>query len=199
MSRSPIKRKLSKLLLWPSIRRFKDWRWFGIESWLALYEQFRSHFLFLKLTATERVSMLYFDLLINNLDYISSQMYRRSPPPFPFLSYLYETLKPFIWNWAVGKESRSFVSNVKSKSILLFIMYVSASGLFLTKLILGWPNISLSGEWILISLSPFFVSVISFYVADLWKTVSSQIGASTLLFIRLCFSSFVKEIPKFMS
>ena len=49
-----------------------------------------------KLAATERVSMLHFDLLINNLDCISSRMYRRSLPPFPFLSYLYGTLKPFI-------------------------------------------------------------------------------------------------------
>ena len=41
----------------------------------CLYEQFRNDFLFLKLTATERVSMLHFDLLINNLDCISSRMY----------------------------------------------------------------------------------------------------------------------------
>ena len=191
--------KLSKLLLCSSIRRFKHSRWFEIRFWCGLYEQFRNHFLFLKLTATERVSMLHFDLLINNLDCISSRMYRRSPPPFPFLSYLYGTLKPFIWNWAVGKESSSFVSDIRSKSILLSIMYVSASNLFLTELILRWPNINLSGEWILISLSPFFASLISFSVADLWKTVSSEIGVSTLLFVPLCFSSFIKEISKFMS
>ena len=110
---------------------------------------------FFKLTATARVSMLHFDLLISNLDCISLWMYRRSPPPFPFLSYLYGTLKPFIWNWAVGKESSSFVSDIRSKSILLPIMNVSASNLFLTELVLRWPNINLSGEWILISLSPF--------------------------------------------
>ena len=143
--------------------------------------------------------MLDFDLLINNSDCISPQMYRRGPSTFLFLSYLYGTLKPFIWNWAVGKESSSFVSDIRSKSILLSIMYVSASNLFLTELILRWPNINLSGEWILISLSPFFASLISFSVADLWKTVSSEIGVSTLLFIPLCFSSFIKEISKFMS
>ena len=143
--------------------------------------------------------MLHFDLLINNLGCISSWMYRRSPPPFPFVLHLYETLKSFIWNWAVGKESSSFVSDIRSKSILLSIMYVSASNLFLTELILRWPNINLSGEWILISLSPFFASLISFSVADLWKTVSSEIGVSTLLLIPLCFSSFLKEISKFMS
>ena len=53
-------------------------------------------------------------------------------------------------------------------------MYVNASNLFLTELILRWPNINLSGEWILISWSPFFASLISFSVADLWKTVSSD-------------------------
>ena len=42
---------------------------------------------FLKLTATERVSIFHFDLLINNLDCISLQMRRRIPPLFPFLSY----------------------------------------------------------------------------------------------------------------
>ena len=124
-----------------------------MSNYKGLYKQFRNYSLFLKLTATERVSMLHFDLLINNLDCISSRMYRRSPPPFPSLSY--GTLKPFIWNWAVGKESSSFVSDIRSKSILLSIMYVSASNLFLTELILRWPNINLSGEWILISLSPF--------------------------------------------
>ena len=99
--------------------------------------------------------MLHFDLLINNLDCLSSRMYRRSPPPCPFLSYLYGTLKTFIWNWAVGKKSPSFVSDIRSKSILLSIRYVSASNLFLTELMLRWTNINLSGEWILISLSPF--------------------------------------------
>ena len=153
--KSPIKIKLSKLLLCSSIRRFRHSRWFEIEFWLGLYEKFRNHFLFRKLTATERVSMLHFDLLINNLDCISSRMYRRSPPPFPFLSYLYGTLKPFFWNWAVDNESYSFVSDIRSKSILLSIMYVSASNLFLTKLILRWPNITLSGEWVLISLNSF--------------------------------------------
>ena len=121
------------------------------------------------------------------------------PPSFPFLSYLYETLKPFIWNWAVGKESSSFVSDIRSKSILLSGIYVSASNLFLTELILRWPNINLSGDWILISLSPFFASLISFSVVDLWKTVSSEIGVSTLVFIPLCFRSFIKEISKFIS
>ena len=150
-----MKIKLSKLLLCSSIRRFKHSRWFEIEFWLGLYEQFRNHFLFLKLTATERVSMLHFDLLINNLDCISLRIYRRSPPSFLFLSYLYGTLKPFIWNWAVGKDSSSFVSDIRSKSILLSIMYVSASNLFLTELILKWPNTDLSDDWILISFSPF--------------------------------------------
>ena len=51
----------------------------------------RNHFLFLKLTATEKVSMLHFDLLINDLDCISSRMHRRSPPPLPLLSYSYDT------------------------------------------------------------------------------------------------------------
>ena len=94
--KSPIKIKLSKLLLCLSVRRFKHSRWFEIKFWWRLYEKFRNHFLFLKFTATERVPMLHFDLLINNLDCISSRMYRRSPPPFPFLLYLYGTLKPFI-------------------------------------------------------------------------------------------------------
>ena len=105
--------------------------------------------------ATERVSMLYFDLLINNLDCTPSRMYRRSPPSFSFLLYLYGTLKPFIWNCAIGKESSSFVSDITSKSILLYIMYVSASNLFLMKLILRWANINLSGDLNLISLRPF--------------------------------------------
>ena len=63
----PIKIKLSKLLLCSLIRRFKHSRWFEIKFWWGLYKQFRNHFLFLKLTVTERVSMLHFDLLINNL------------------------------------------------------------------------------------------------------------------------------------
>ena len=159
---SPIKIKFSKLLLCSSIRRFKHSRWFEIKFWWGLYEQLRGHFLFLKLTSTERVSMLHFDLLINNLDFISSRMYRRSPPPFPFLSYLYETLKPFIWNWAEGKESSSFVSDIRSKLILLSIMYVSASNLFLTELILRWPDINISGDWILIFLGSFFIINIIF-------------------------------------
>ena len=73
-------------------------------------------------------------------------MYRRSPPLFLFLSYLYGTLKPFIWNWAVGKESSSFVSDIRSKLVLLFIMYLSAWNLFLAELILRWPNINLLGH-----------------------------------------------------
>ena len=36
--------------------------------------------------------MSHFYLLINNLDCIFSRMYRRSPPPFPCLSYLYGAL-----------------------------------------------------------------------------------------------------------
>ena len=115
----------------------------------------RNHFLFLKLTATERVSVLYFDLLINDLDCISLRMYRRSPTLFTFLLYPYGTLKPFKWNWAIRKESSSFVSEIGSKSRLLSIMYVSASDLFLTELILGWLNINLSSDWMLIFLSPF--------------------------------------------
>ena len=114
----------------------------------------------IKTKLSKLLLLLHFDLLINNLDFISSRMYRRSPLPFPFLSYLYGTLKPFIWNWAEGKESSSFVSDIRSKSILLSIMYVSASNLFLTELLLRWPNINLSGDWILISLSPFFASLI---------------------------------------
>ena len=126
------KNKLSKLLLCLSIRRFKHSRWFEIKFWWELHEEFGNRFLFLKLTATERVSILHFDLRTNHRDCISSRMYRRSLPPFPFLSYLYGTLNPFIWNWAIGKESSSFVSDIRSKSILLCIMYVSASNLLLT-------------------------------------------------------------------
>ena len=73
-------------------------------------------------------------------------MYRRSPPPFPFLPYLYGTLKAFISNWTVGKESSSFVSDIRCKSILLSIMYVSASNLLLTELILRLPNTNLSSD-----------------------------------------------------
>ena len=115
--------KMSKVLLRLSIRRFKHSRWFEIKFWGGLYEQFGKHLFFLKLNVTERVSMLHFDLLIINLDCISSRMYRRSPPPFPFLSYLYGTVKPFIWNWAVGKESSSFCFRYyyRSKSILFSI------------------------------------------------------------------------------
>ena len=117
------KNKLSKLLLCLSIRRFKHSRWFEIKFWWELHEEFRNRFLFLKLTATERVSILHFDLRTNHRDCISSRMYRRS---------LYGTLNHFIWNWAIGKESSSFVSDIRSKSILLCIMYVSASNLLLT-------------------------------------------------------------------
>ena len=96
--KSPIKIKLSKMLLCSSISRFNHSRWIEIKFWWGVHEQFRNYFLFVKLTATERVSVLHFDLLINNLDYILSRMYRRNPPSFPFFSYLYGILKPFIWN-----------------------------------------------------------------------------------------------------
>ena len=158
--KTPYKNKVVKLLLCSSMRQFKHSRWFDIKFWRGLYEQFRNHFLFLKLTATKRISMLHFYLLINNLDCISSRMYRRSPPPFSFLSYLYGTLKPVIWNWAIENESSSFVLDIRSKSILLSIMYISASYLFLTGLISRWPSINLSGDWILIFCSPFFASLI---------------------------------------
>ena len=125
----------------------------------------------LKLTTTERISMLHFGLLINKLDCMSSRLYRRSPPSFPYLSYLYGTLKPFIWNWTVEKESSSLVSDIKSKSILFYKRHVSALNFFLTEFMFRWPNINLSGDWNLISLSPFLASLLSFSVADLWKTV----------------------------
>ena len=138
-------------------------------------------------------------MLINNLDCISSRLYRRSPLPFPLLPFLYETMKSFMWNWAIGKESSSFVSDIRSTSILLSIVYISGSDLFLTELILRWSNISLSGDWILIFLSPFFASLISFSASDLWKTVSSEIIISTPVFIPLCFRLFWKETSKFIS
>ena len=86
--KSPMKIKLSKLLLCSAIRRFKHSRWLEIKFWWELYEKFRNHFLFLKLTATERYSMLHFDFLINNLACIFSRMYRTSPPLLPFQSIL---------------------------------------------------------------------------------------------------------------
>ena len=131
---------------------------------------------------------------MSNSDNISIFHFR-----FPFLSYLYGTLKSFIWNWAIGRESSSFISDIRSNSILFSIMYVCASDLFLTELILRCADIDLSGDWILISLSTFFASLVSFSVADLWKTVSCEIGVSTLVFIPLCFGSISKEISKFMS
>ena len=85
------------------------------------YSETISFFLNWPQAATERVSMLHFDLLINNLDRISSQLYRRSPLSFLFLSYEYGTLKPFIWNWAIGKESSNFVSDIRSVSDLFLI------------------------------------------------------------------------------
>ena len=133
----PIKLKLSKLLLCLSVWRFKHSIWFEIKFWWGLYEQFRNHFLFLKLTTTERVSLLVSMLLL--LIHISLRMYRRSPLRFPFLSYLYGTLKPFIWNWAVRKESSSFVSDIRSTSILLSIMYAKC-----LKLVSDWINIKIT-------------------------------------------------------
>ena len=79
-------------------------------------------------------------------------------PLFPFLLCLYRTLKSFIWNSAIGKESSSFVSDIRSKSILLSIVYVNDPNLFLTELIIRWPSINLLGDWFLISLSPFCIN-----------------------------------------
>ena len=123
MLNSPKNITLSKLLLCLSIIRFNYSKWFEIKFWWGLYNQFTGHILFLKLTAFERVSMLHLDLPINNLDSISLQMYRRSPPPFPFLPHLYGTSKPLIWNWTIVIEPSCFVSDIRSKSILLTIMY----------------------------------------------------------------------------
>ena len=139
--------KAATMFVNKTVQAFKMiWDYVLMSNYKGLYEQFRNYSLFLKLTATERISMLHLDLLINNLYCISSRMCRRSTPPFPFLSYLYGTLKPFISNCAVGKESSSFASDIRSKSMFLSIMYVSASNLFLTELILRWHNIDLSGD-----------------------------------------------------
>ena len=46
---------------------------------------------FLKMTTAARVSVLHFDLLIDNLGCISSRLYRRSQPSFPSVISIWNT------------------------------------------------------------------------------------------------------------
>ena len=78
----------------------------------------KSHFLFLRLISTKRVSISQLELYIRILDGISSVIHNRSPPPL-------ET-----GNWDVGNESSSLVSEIKNMFMLLSMVNFNASNLF---------------------------------------------------------------------
>ena len=79
--------KLSKVLLCWSMTQFKHSRWLEIEFPWGFYEQFKNHFLFLKLISTERLSILHCDLHCHKHDGMSSLIYNRRPRPLSFLLY----------------------------------------------------------------------------------------------------------------
>ena len=67
---------------------------------------------------------------------MSSRKYNKSPPPFEFLSNLYDVQNPFNLNWAEENESSSLVSEISNMSILVSMMKDNASNLFLIEFIL---------------------------------------------------------------
>ena len=86
--KSPMKKKLSCVLLCSSMTRFRYSKWFEIEILWGLYEQFKNHFLFFKLIWTERFSILHWDLDCNKRDGMASLIHNRRPPLLSFLSLL---------------------------------------------------------------------------------------------------------------
>ena len=87
--KSPMKKKLSYVLLCSSMTWLKYSRWLEIEILWGLYEQFKNHFLFFKLIWTERFSILHWDLDCNKRDGMASLIHNRRPPLLSFYhSYL---------------------------------------------------------------------------------------------------------------
>ena len=97
--------------------------------------------------------MLHFQPLFKNLDGISSQNYKKSPPPFELVSNLHGVQNLFNRNRAEGSESTSVVSEISNISILISMIKDNTSNLFLIELIFNRQTTAFSGHGIFISLS----------------------------------------------
>ena len=75
-------------------------------------------------------------LIDKSLDDISSLIYNKIPPPFPYLSKWKRKLEPSNKNWPGRKLSSSFVSDIISISMFPFTWGTRRSNLFLIELIL---------------------------------------------------------------
>ena len=75
-------------------------------------------------------------LIDKSLDDISSLIYNKIPPPFPYLSKWKRKLEPSNKNWPGRKLSSSFVSDIISISMFPFTWWTRRSNLFLIELIL---------------------------------------------------------------
>ena len=120
--KSPMKMKLSWVLVCSSMTWFKNSRWLETEFLWGLCEQFKNHFLFFKLISTKKLSILHWDFGCNKRDGMSSLICNRRPPPLSFLSYLYGMVKPIL-NWAEGNKS-SFVSEIRKMSMFFSSIYI---------------------------------------------------------------------------
>ena len=114
--------------------------WDATCSLFGLYEQQRSHILFLILISTKKASIWFFIIyLFNFVDVILLVIYRRIPLPFLFRSSLNGVQEPCIKNWEAGKESSNFISVIIKISISSAAIFLSKSNLFLMEFMFKWP------------------------------------------------------------
>ena len=74
---------------------------------------------------------------------MSSRINTSIPPPFPFLSSLYGSEKPCKWNYPLGNDESSFVSEIIRMAILSLIMLPSKTNLFIREFMFKWAQINL--------------------------------------------------------
>ena len=155
-----------------------QFQWLAIKFFLGLQERERSDFFFLNFFSRKNPSTDQPEITI--VEGISSLIYKSMPPPFAFLSNLYEVAWLSRCNCTELKDESISVLDVISKSIFLIITGRRESNSLRSEFILSQLNISLlMFLWCIFSKDLRGPGRISQLGLDEVLCISSKIGSST--------------------
>ena len=108
-----------------------------------MYKEHISIFFLRRFNSTKNPSRSLWQEVISNLAGISFRMYKRIPPPLPFLWNLIGAAYPSTVNWLDRNVESNFVWEIINISKLPLMLFECYSNLFRTEFTFLWPIINL--------------------------------------------------------